>query len=264
MAKCPSCECPIGVPLWLGTFGDLMSLLLTFFILLLSMATFVTQRVDAAIGSIQGALGVLEIGRHSEVSPPMPIIALPIDHNVDSPTALNTFASMITEFSEMTKLSEGPAVRMEEAEDGFIVRIANELLFERGKSEITSLNGQAFLQRVAVELKKFGFEYSVKVIGNSDGDPLDKGEYADNWEMSIARGVHVAQTLARNGVPARILSAGGNGEYDPIASNRTPEGRMANRRIDLYFFAANKTRDSFDENFQKTLGIPATPTQGTP
>ncbi|MDE6978754.1 MAG: motility protein MotB, partial [Helicobacter sp.] len=91
MAKCPSCECPIGVPLWLGTFGDLMSLLLTFFILLLSMATFVTERVDAAIGSIQGALGVLEIGRHSEVAPPMPIIAVPIDHNVDSPTALNTF-----------------------------------------------------------------------------------------------------------------------------------------------------------------------------
>lgn len=250
MAKKCVCECEEGVPLWLGTFGDLMSLLLTFFILLLSMATFVQQRVDSAIGSIVGALGVLEIGRHSEVLPPRPLIALPIDHNVDSPTALNTFASMITEFSEMTKLSEGPAVRMEESEDGFIVRIANELLFERGKAEITSLNGQAFLQRIAVELKKLGNSYNVKVFGNSDGDPSDRGSFADTWEISVARGVNVANFLINNGALPRILSAGGNGEFDPIESNRTEEGRMVNRRIDLYFSAVNKTKDEFDTQIQ--------------
>ncbi len=252
--RCPPCDCPQGVPLWLGTFGDLMSLLLTFFILLLSMAVFVNEKVAQAVGSVQGALGVLELGRHSEVIPKKPIIALPIEHHVESVTALNTFASMITEFSEMTKLSEGPAVRMEESEDGFIIRIANELLFEQGKPELTSSNGKMFLQRVAVELNKLGFDYQLKVVGNSDGDPADKGVFNDNWEMSIARGVNVAEHLIANGVPPSIISAGGNGEFVPIASNGTASGRMLNRRVDLYFFAVNKDKESFETHLKQTLG----------
>ncbi|RAX59262.1 motility protein MotB [Helicobacter monodelphidis] len=252
--KCKPCECPEGVPLWLGTFGDLMSLLLTFFILLLSMAVFVTERVDKAIGSVQGALGVLELGRNSEITPPKDIIALPIEQNVDSPTALNTFASMITEFSEMTKLSEGPAVRMEESEDGFIIRIANDVLFEQGKAEITSTNGKLFLERLAIEIKKLGLTYQVKVVGNSDNDPEDRGTYRDNWEISVARGVHVAQIFVGHGVSEQILSAGGNGEFDPIASNQTYEGRMMNRRTDLYFFAVNENRDEFKSKVGQTMG----------
>ncbi|MFP4332769.1 MAG: flagellar motor protein MotB, partial [Campylobacterales bacterium] len=73
----------------MATFGDLMSLLLTFFVLLLSMATFETKKVAEAIGSLEGALGVLEEGKHSEPVPPNPIKATPIETDSDSPTAIN-------------------------------------------------------------------------------------------------------------------------------------------------------------------------------
>ena len=88
-------EKPKGLPLWIGTFGDLMSLLLTFFILLLSMATFDKQKIEAAIGSVQGDLSMLENG--AEITPPDEIQATPIPLDDPMQDTLNTFASLITD-----------------------------------------------------------------------------------------------------------------------------------------------------------------------
>ncbi|MGP1580257.1 MAG: OmpA/MotB family protein [Wolinella sp.] len=240
--KCPPCDCKKGLPLWLGTFGDLMSLLLTFFILLLSMATFETEKIDRAIGSIQGALGVLEMGRLTEIMPPQRFQALPIKQNVDTPEAINAFANMITEYSEIKKVSDGPAVTMEEAEDGFVVRIPSELLFDSGSAQITNKEGILFLKRAALEINKLPTDIHLKVIGHTDNDPLRAGaNFADNWELSIARGVNVANLLIDERInPARI-SAGGNGEFNPIATNSTDEGKARNRRVELHFFSIRKS-----------------------
>ncbi|MGP1450832.1 MAG: OmpA/MotB family protein [Wolinella sp.] len=241
--KCPPCECKAGLPLWLGTFGDLMSLLLTFFILLLSMATFDTQKIDAAIGSVQGALGVLERGQLTEVMPRLRIQALPIKQNVDTPEAMNVFASMIAEYSEMTKISDGPAVKMEEAEDGFIINVPSELLFESGSATITNKEGILFLKRIALEINKLPTDTHIKVIGHTDNDKMrGTGVFKDNWELSIARGVSVASMLLSERVNPDRISAGGNGEFDPIASNATNEGKAKNRRVDLYFFSTKKSQ----------------------
>lgn len=242
--KCPPCDCKKGLPLWLGTFGDLMSLLLTFFILLLSMATFEKEKIDQAIGSIQGALGVLEKGQMTEVMPPKRIQALPVKQNVDTPDAINAFASMITEYSEMTKISDGPAVKMEEAEDGFIITIPSELLFESGSAVITNKEGILFLKRTALEINKLPLEMHLKVIGHTDSDRLrPSARFADNWELSIARGVSVANLLLGERVAPVRIAAGGNGELDPIASNTTPEGKAKNRRVELHFFSVSKSSD---------------------
>jgi len=215
-----------------------MSLLLTFFILLLSMATFETKKIDQAIGSIQGALGVLEIGRLTEIMPPQRFQALPVKQNVDTPEAINAFASMITEYSEMTKVSDGPAITIEEAEDGFIVTIPSELLFDSGSAQITNKEGILFLKRTALEINKLPADIYLKVIGHTDNDPLRAGaNFADNWELSIARGVNVANLLLDERVDPARISAGGNGEFDPVATNSTEEGKAKNRRVELHFFS---------------------------
>lgn len=235
--KCPPCDCKKGLPLWLGTFGDLMSLLLCFFVLLLSMATFETKKVDAAIGSLEGALGVLEPGRDTSITSPNPIRATPITQNVDTPEAKNMLASVVAEFNELTQNSQGPAVKLEEAEDGFFIRIPDEILFEPGSSEIKSADAILFLQRISITINKLPNDISLRIIGNTDNVPLkNSSAFRDNWELSIARGISVAKELIKNKVNPARLSAGGDGEFNPISTNVTAEGRVLNRRVDLYFY----------------------------
>ena len=71
--KCPPCDCPQGVPLWLGTYGDMVTLILTFFIFLLSMASFTNQKINQAIGSLEGSFSGLEKGLRTPLNPPQPI-----------------------------------------------------------------------------------------------------------------------------------------------------------------------------------------------
>ena len=60
--RCPPCDCPQVLPLWLGTYGDMVTLILTFFILILSMVTFDAKKLTEAEGSMKGAMSLLSGG----------------------------------------------------------------------------------------------------------------------------------------------------------------------------------------------------------
>ena len=79
MAKKCKCDCPKCLPEWLAAFGDLMSLLLCFFVLLLSMSTMDAKKVQEAIGSLAGALSVLEGGTKTEISRERQQITTPME-----------------------------------------------------------------------------------------------------------------------------------------------------------------------------------------
>lgn len=238
MAKKCKCECKKGLPLWLGTFGDLMSLLLTFFVLLLSMATFDKKRVELALGSLDGAFSVLESGEKSEVKPPKPVYATPMETDTETIESQNVFANLITEFNEMNKVAFGPSVKLEEAEDGFVVRIPNSLLFEKGAAEITNPDAFLFLKRISLEINKLPNGIHIMSAGHTDNTPLgENGRFVDNWELSAARALNVVRELQNNMVDPVRMAACGQGEYLPVSTNATTEGRAQNRRVDLHFFS---------------------------
>lgn len=224
-----------GLPLWLGTFGDLMSLLLTFFILLLSMATFVEEKIDQAIGSVQGALSILEHGVETEVTPPNPIQASPIPIDSTKEDVINLLASLMNEYSEMTEISDGPGIDLEESQDGFIIRIPSDLLFESGGVEIVNPNGKLFLERLAMEVEKFKDILNVRIIGNTDNVPFRTNSAMDNWDLSNKRALSVANTFLSLKIPSNIIQIGGDADFNPVADNNTAEGRAKNRRVDLNF-----------------------------
>ncbi len=64
--RCPPCDCPQVLPLWLGTYGDMVTLILTFFILILSMVTFDAKKLTEAEGSMKGAMSLLSGGIKTE------------------------------------------------------------------------------------------------------------------------------------------------------------------------------------------------------
>ena len=239
MAKrCPPCDCPKVMPLWLGTYGDMVTLILTFFILLLSMATFDTQKIAQAVGSLEGSLAVLEKGSQSQINPPAPIKATPIDTQVEMENVVNIFGSLVTDYNEVNRISNGPAVELEESEKGVIIRIPEALLFESGSAELSNPSGIAFVKRIALELQRLPKEVLIKAIGHTDNVPIREGSmFADNLELSVARGINIADLLMQQGLDKSRVLGGGEGEFSPVANNDIPSMREKNRRVDLYVYS---------------------------
>ncbi|MDE3199519.1 MAG: OmpA family protein [Acidobacteriota bacterium] len=91
------------------------------------------------------------------------------------------------------------------------------------------------LTRIATALRQTGYE--VRVEGHTDNVPIYTEQFHSNWELSAARATGIARLLLElRGVPPERLSAAGYGEFHPIASNATAEGRAENRRVDLVVF----------------------------
>ncbi|RDU63789.1 MULTISPECIES: flagellar motor protein MotB [Helicobacter] len=250
--KCPACDCPQGVPLWLGTYGDMVTLILTFFILLLSMATFDTQRIALAIGSLEGSLAVLEKGSQTQINPPAPIKATPMETEVEMDNVVNIFASLITDYNEVNRISNGPSVELEEAEKGVIIRIPDELLFESGSAVLTNSSGIALVKRLSMEFAKLPNAVLIKAIGHTDNIPVQEDSvFEDNLELSIARGVNVADLILMQGVAKTRVLGGGEGEFSPIANNEIPSLRAKNRRVDLYVYSVGEDLSAAMESLTK-------------
>ncbi|GAX87373.1 chemotaxis protein MotB [Lebetimonas natsushimae] len=249
--KC-KCECPEGLPEWLATFGDLMSLLLCFFVLLLSMSTMNAKKVQEAIGSLAGALSVLEGGAQTEISKNRNQIATPIEKTQETAQTVNKLSKAIQEFRQFTAGGKGPAITLEEGEEGFFIRLPADITFKPGSAEINNEDSLLFLKRISLIIKEYlPKNIEIQIKGFTDNTlPPQTSPYSDNWELSAARALSVLKILLKNGVNPKQLSAAAYGEYHPIASNDTPEGRAKNRRVEIWFFAKKK---ELQQNVKKSV-----------
>ncbi len=241
------CDCPKCLPGWLAAFGDLMSLLLCFFVLLLSMSTMDAKKVQEAIGSLAGALSVLEGGTKTEISRERQQMATPLESQDETSNRVKTAVKKtIVEVNEMLKATGSPQVVLEEAEEGFIIRLPGALLFKPGSAKIENEDAILFLKRIALIIDRLPKNLHINVSGHTDDTMPDKNSpYRDNWELSAARGISVVKELIKDKVDPKRLIASGRAQYAPIASNATPEGRAKNRRVELHFFSiGNKGENS--------------------
>ncbi len=250
--KCP--KCPKCLPVWLAAFGDLMSLLLCFFVLLLSMSTMDAKKVQDAIGSLAGALSVLEGGTKTEISRERQQQATPIETIEETTNRVVTtqLRKAIIEINEMLQISGGPKIQLEEAEDGFIIRLPDGLLFKPGSAIIQNADALLFLRRIALIIQKLPENLHIKARGHTDINPPDSSSlFKDNWELSTARAVSVVKELINNNIDPHRMSASGKAEFDPVSSNATPEGRAKNRRVELHFYSIDD--DTKDEAKKSVL-----------
>ncbi len=235
------CICPKCLPGWLAAFGDLMSLLLTFFVLLLSMSTMDRNKIAEAIGSLNGAMSVLEGGIKTEASPDRMQKATPLEQNEETADAVNRIASAVVEANEFIDSGGGPAITLQDAEEGFMVNLPASLLFEDGSDKLIGGDSTLFLKRVAQIITQLPQDIEISVRGYTDDNPLKmKGKFEDNWQLSAARAITVVKELVKNGVSPRKTHGAGFGEHRPIASNYTEEGRIKNRRVEIRFIAREK------------------------
>jgi chemotaxis protein MotB len=121
------------------------------------------------------------------------------------------------------------AVRRES--DGLVVSLREVGFFDSGSAHIKPESQYAF-DRIAGILRDRN--YRLRIEGHTDDVPIHTAQYASNWELSTARATEVVRLLiVRNGFSPERLSAGGFAEFHPVSTNRTPDGRAQNRRVDI-------------------------------
>jgi chemotaxis protein MotB len=112
-----------------------------------------------------------------------------------------------------------------------VIQLPNDVLFDSGQTAIKHAGKQALAALAKVLATTPG--RSFQVAGDTDNVPIQTDRFPSNWELSTARAVEVVHFLVSQGVDPRAVSAAGYGEFDPVASNDTPDGRAKNRRIEI-------------------------------
>jgi len=272
LAKKKPEEVSPGSPAWMATFGDLMNLLLCFFVLLFSMSTVDAQKFELIAASFAQSFSVLS-GGASAIGDGMLVSngvsqLNELSEYINSMGAMSTqdgVSSMNTEGDveaendakeqfeqEQMQVSEELAERIQEAVDEqrldkeidvnftsqyVLLTMNGALLFDSGKAEIRE-DALPILARVAKILEKYA-EHTIEVEGHTDNVPISNGRFGDNNELSSFRALAVFDYLLDNTSldPANIKHSG-RGEYIPIADNSTPEGRAKNRRVEIKIYHA--------------------------
>jgi chemotaxis protein MotB len=123
--------------------------------------------------------------------------------------------------------------KLEMTERGLVLTFLAEVFFNSGQAEILK-QGKDALDKVAQIFKKDVPESLVAIEGHTDSDPIVRSSWKSNWELSTARSLAVLHYLIdEGGVPPDKLSAVGYGEYRPVASNGSAEGKKKNRRVEI-------------------------------
>ena len=124
-------------------------------------------------------------------------------------------------------------IEVTQLRDGLRVNVSQDILFDSGSAALDK-SGTAVLDKVATELKKSS--HQILVIGHSDNKPIRPTlakQYPSNWELAGARAASVVRLFAHVGLPSKRMLAVSVADSQPVASNKTEEGRAKNRRIEI-------------------------------
>jgi len=234
--KCPECP-PAGSPAWMATYSDMVTLLLTFFILLLSFANMEQTKFDIAMTSLRGALGLLNSRQGSAI----PISNLP-NFQVGQGRTDQQVEQMIQQVTQQLQASNlQDLMQVDQTKDRLHLNIAESMLFDPGKADIKPA-ADSLLKLVANILNLVNFE--IRIEGHTDNIPIHTARFPSNWELSYGRSVALASKFYQFGVNRERFQLIGYGEFRPIADNDTREGRAINRRVDIYVNLRSEVRQA--------------------
>ncbi|WP_369864824.1 OmpA family protein [Archangium sp. Cb G35] len=151
-------------------------------------------------------------------------------------------------------------IELSELKGRMVVKMKDKILFSSGSTKLNK-EGQEALEKVAQALKDVQGKI-IRVEGHTDNVPMPadaKTEFDSNWELSTTRALVVVKLLQEQGVPPTMLSALGYGEYQPIASNQTVDGRSLNRRIEIVLAPAEQAPSAVVAASVKKAPAPAAP-----
>jgi chemotaxis protein MotB len=218
---------------WLVSYADFITLLFAFFVVM-----FAVSQVDSK-----------KVGRFTEAfSKAVGINVLPMDGQSlltggtqveesgkgEQPglVGLDSLRESLVKMAETSGKLQG--LQIIQLRNELVLRLPEGVVFDTGDARVKDGSIET-LKLIAPELRDR--DVDVRVEGHTDDQPVRSGRYKSNWELSTARATNVMLVLVAEGLSPQRASVSGYGEFRPIASNTSDDGRKQNRRVDLVITA---------------------------
>jgi chemotaxis protein MotB len=225
----------VGLPAWVATFADMVTLLLCFFVLLLSFAEQSEQKYRDALGSIKGAFGVKEVRAVSDdlalfnTSSSTQEMASRISHDERLLLGVVMRIKSLLEDEDM-KLKEGIGVTADR--DGVIFSANSHSMFKTGTADLSE-GAERILDNVVKVLKDY--KLNLVVRGHTDDRPISSAKFPSNWELSAARAAAALDYIINKGnIEINRAKAVGYADTRPAVPNDSEENRQKNQRVEFY------------------------------
>ena len=272
----PPKKCEAGAPTWIVTFADLMSLLLTFFVLLLSFSVMEVDKFKKIAGAMSDAFGLQSMDKKSGIieldgSPaagatkhvmPIPIPEMEVTEHVapdeeevvegqDEP--VQTVPDKAAEKAKRTFNDLQTVMANEIASDVMDIIRAGNITMVRFPDKVSFPSGSGeFKDDFLPILTKFmtvlqESEGQIIISGHTDDLPISTDQYQSNWDLSASRAISVAQYILKyTSIDPSRITVQGFADSRPLAPNDSPENRSRNRRVEI-------TIRSLDEDDSGTI-----------
>lgn len=226
---------------WLIPYSDILTLLLALFIVLFSVSTIDAQKFEQIAKSFNGIFtsqnGIMESDNPEFAPKPFPNPGRS-DINeknknmqaIKEQTELKEIQAKINTYIEKEHLQANLKTTL--TDEGLLVSILDDVLFDSGSAVVRKQD-----EGVAREVSKLlvmNPPRNIIISGHTDNVPIHNSKYSSNWHLSVMRAVNFLKILLENkDLDPRWFSAKGFGEFSPVATNDTPEGRLKNRRVEI-------------------------------
>ncbi len=227
-------------PRWMLTFADMMALLFTLFVMLVSFADFDKRKFESTMAPIRDAFNLYtsESTMRSVLDPSMEVAPLPEPDSMreivpipdtQAVERMRRDAVAALKVDLRNELREGLVI-MEETRHGVVLRFPAATAFALGGTELVPAMGP-MLDRVAGVLRSV--PGAITVSGHTDDLPIGTDRFRSNWDLSSARAVSVVHYLLGTGIEAHRMSAAGHSDTMPLVPNDTADHRAVNRRVEV-------------------------------
>ena len=202
---------------WLVTYADMITLLMTFFVLFYSVKP-----------GLQNAIHTKLVGVFQKGSGVLPGQTMPTTNMFETQRKKHDWQKMM---NFVRKNGLGDQVQVFQTKKGLQINLGEKLTFRSGQAVLLD-KSKSVLDEIAGIIDDN--IQRIDVRGNTDDIPIHNSEFNSNWELGAARAISVVRYLVRrtNIDPGRFRATS-LGEYNPIASNQTVEGRKKNRRVEI-------------------------------
>lgn len=230
---------PLGVAAWMVTYGDMMTLLLCFFVLLFIFSKTDVEKYRSAIGSIQEAFGVQNKRPESpfHAYSPSPNEAVERIISEAESDLFSTIQEVVSEIVE-TNPDFNQSMRVETEESGVKFTVRNNKLFLPGTAYLHQ-DARQLLRPVLEAANKHSF--NILIRNNSPKSDLNSQYFPSVWELSGARaGSALRALMAAGNIPSSRLKAMALGDSAPLFPDNDPTNASANNRTEFLFYFPGK------------------------